>query len=49
LYMTSTSPLYNGKYVFLNPANVRQIATKPEPGRPWASNVYVCSTTVQEA
>lgn len=49
LYMTSDSPLYNGKYVFLNPPITRHIAGTPEPGRKWAANMYICTTTAQEA
>ena len=49
LYMTSNSPLYNGKYVFINPPTTRQIATDPDTTRQWTGNGFVCSTTVQEA
>ena len=49
LYMTSNSPLYNGKYVFINPPVIRQIATDPDPTRQWTGNTFVCSTTAQEA
>lgn len=49
LYMTSNSPLYNGKYVFINPPVIRQIATDPDSTRQWTGNGFVCSTTAQEA
>jgi hypothetical protein len=49
LYMESNSPLYHGKYVFINPPATRQIALDPEPGRTWTGTAYVCSTTAQEA
>ncbi|MBI5942869.1 MAG: hypothetical protein HY864_00755 [Chloroflexi bacterium] len=49
LYMESESPLYNGKYVFINPPNTRQVAVNPDTGREWTGDVFVCSTTAQEA
>ena len=49
LYMTSSSPLYDGKYVFINPPVTRQIALDPDPTRQWTGTAYVCSTTAQEA
>jgi hypothetical protein len=49
LYMTSNSPLYNGKYVFINPPVTRQIALDPDPTRQWTGTAYVCSTSAQEA
>ncbi len=49
LYMTSNSPLYNDKYVFINPPVTRQIATDPDSTRQWTGNGFVCSTTAQEA
>lgn len=49
LYMTSNSPLYDGKYIFINPPATRQIATDPDSTRQWTGNGFVCSTTAQEA
>ena len=49
LYMTSNSPLYDGKYVFINPPVTRQIATDPDSTRQWTGFGFVCSTTAQEA
>jgi hypothetical protein len=49
LYMTSNSPLYNGKYVFINPPVIRQVATDPDSTRQWTGNMFICSTTAQEA
>jgi hypothetical protein len=49
LYMTSNSPLYNGRYVFINPPVTRQIALDPDPTRQWTGTAYVVSTVCQEA
>ena len=49
LYMESNSPLYDGKYVFINPPVTRQIATDPDSTRQWTGFGFVCSTTAQEA
>jgi hypothetical protein len=49
LYMTSNSPLYNDKYIFLNPPVTRQIAADPDSTRQWTGFGFVCSTTAQEA
>jgi hypothetical protein len=49
LYMTSNSPLLDGKYVFINPPVTRQVALDPDPTRQWTGTAYVCSTTAQEA
>jgi hypothetical protein len=49
LYMESLSPLYHGRYVFINPPVTRQIALDPDPARQWTGTAYVASTTAQEA
>lgn len=49
IYMTSNSPLYNGKYVFINPPVTRQIALDPDSSKQWTGNAFICSTTAQEA
>ena len=49
LKMTSTSPLYHNKFVFLNPPSTQQIAEDPDTTRQWTGNAFVCSMTVQEA
>lgn len=49
LYMESNSPLYNGKYVFINPPVTRQIGMDPSVQRDWTGNAYICSTNAQEA
>lgn len=47
--MRSVSPLYDGKMVFLNPIDVEQIKIKKDPNNDKGANVYVCTTTVQDA
>lgn len=49
LYMESTSPLYHGKYIFLNPPATRQIAVDADYTKQWTGNAFVCLATAQEA
>jgi hypothetical protein len=49
LYMTSNSPLYDGKFIFINPPTARQIAVNPDTSLPWTGDAFICTTTVQEA
>lgn len=47
--MRSVSPLYDGRMVFLNPIDVTQVQVRHDPNNDHAANVYVCTTTVQDA
>lgn len=49
LLMRSRSPLYDNKYVFINPPQTSQVANNPEEGRPWTGATYTCAITAQEA
>lgn len=47
--MRSVSPLYDGRMVFLNSIDVNQVQSKHDPSNASAANVYVCTTSVQDA
>ncbi|CAK0772624.1 conserved hypothetical protein [Gammaproteobacteria bacterium] len=49
LLLESQSRLWHGKMVFLNPPDVRQVKVNTNPENENTRDVYVCSTTVQEA
>jgi hypothetical protein len=49
LWMTSISRLFHGKMVFLNPPTVRQMKIKADPANELTRDVYICTTSLQEA
>ena len=49
LLMTSVSPLFHNKLIFLNPPNTWQILHAGQDGNTFRRDVYICSATAQEA
>jgi hypothetical protein len=49
LFVESQSRLWHGKMVFLNPPDVRQVKVNTNPESEKSRDVYVCSTTMQDA
>ncbi len=49
LYMRCTCPLYDGKYVFLNPPTTRLLNPNTDTTKQWTADTYICTATAQEA
>lgn len=49
LQMESVSRLYHDRAVFLNPINVQQMSIKPDPQKDGTVEVFVCTTSLQDA
>ena len=49
LMMTSVSPLYHNRLIFLNPPNTWQILHAGQDGNEFRKDVYICTATAQEA
>jgi len=47
--MESVSRLYHDRAVFLNPINVQQMSIKPDPQKDGTVEVFVCTTSLQDA
>jgi len=49
LEMESSSRLFHKKMVFLNPINVQQLSIKPDPEKDGTAEIFVCTTSLQDA
>lgn len=49
LLMRSTNPLYDNRYVFINPPATHAISEDPDPTQQWTGNGYIATIDIQDA